>query len=111
MKKLYVIAVLAIGGVLIFRGATKHHIDGSNRLATMGTGKVEIGFRKIRYSEGDRYIEFGFDYTGEGQVVVYIPSAERWARGMPDWAKARRDEILPDVKQACARMKPIYEEY
>jgi hypothetical protein len=47
----------------------------------MNISKVEIGFRRIRYSEApDRYLEFGFDYD-RTQIVVYIPGAERWERG------------------------------
>ena len=45
--------------------------------------KVEIGFRKIRYSDGpDRVIDFGFDYS-ETEIVIYIPTAERWEREEP----------------------------
>jgi len=80
----------------------------------MNTSKVEISYRRVRYSEAsDRYIDFGYDYD-KRQILVYIPTADRWEREKPAWARERRTEIVGEVKKTCdAKMtpKPIYEEY
>jgi hypothetical protein len=76
--------------------------------------KVEIGYRQIRYSDGpDRHIDFGYDYN-RAEIVVYIPTVDRWEREKPGWARGRRGQIVGEVKTTCdAKMKPkpIYEEY
>ena len=80
----------------------------------MTGSQVDIHFRRIRYSEAnDRYIDFGYDYNSN-EIVVYIPTLERWEREKPAWAKGRRSEIVGEVKSTCdgtLRPKPIYEEY
>jgi len=106
--------VLGLILVLIYSKGTS---SGSSRIFGVNgvsTSKVEIGHRRIRYSEAsDRYIDFGYDYN-EREIVVYIPAADRWEREKPEWARGRRTEIVGEVKTTCnAKMKPkpIYEEY
>lgn len=84
-----------------------------SRRNSVSASKVEIHYRRIRYSEAsDRYIDFGWDYTPT-EVIVYLPSAKRWEREYPSWAKGRRSEIIGEVKRVCDKemvRKPIYEE-
>ena len=42
-----------------------------------------------------------------GKEAVYFPSAERWTRDAPAWAKSRRDEILAALREWCGARIPL----
>jgi hypothetical protein len=107
----YVGVVLAF---ILFRVCDRDAASMNRGVSGVNASRVEISYRRVRYSEAsDRYIDFGYDYD-KRQIVVYIPTVDRWKREKPAWAKERRAEIVGEVKRICdAKMtpKPIYEEY
>lgn len=114
----YFIPTAVVAVALLIRAACGHEVTAASKRIQEAGGmkgsKVDITFRRIRYSEGsNRFIDFGYDYNAK-EIVVYIPSPSRWEREKPIWAKARRTEIVGEVKRACdasLKPKPIYEEY
>jgi hypothetical protein len=74
-------------------------------------GKVEVGFRVIRYTEPAGQIQLGWEYFPDEPPVAYVPSARRWRAEMPDWARDRRDEIFPVIQRETSHMKFVWEEY
>jgi hypothetical protein len=75
------------------------------------SGKVEVRFRVIRYSEPAGFIELGWEPLEGQPPVAYAPSLRRWRAEMPDWARNRRDEILPEIKRQTRHMNFTWEEY
>ena len=61
--------------------------------------KVELGFRIIGYREGDRLLKFDREPGGTNPLaLVWVPSPKLWHETMPEWARARRREILSRVR-------------
>lgn len=78
-----------------------------------GAGKYDllIAFRYIKYMEGKDSIEFQVDPGLKVPTVIHIPSAKRWEREIPEWARNRRDEILGRIKEKTIHIKPEFKEY
>jgi hypothetical protein len=51
----------------------------------------------VIYWEGDRGFSFDAGW-GVTPSVLYVPSASIWAEAMPDWLRARRDEVLERLR-------------
>lgn len=64
--------------------------------------RVKLGPTRLQYFEGENslvlYTEPARDREGF-YYIVYVPTPERWARTMPEWARYRREEILADIKR------------
>jgi hypothetical protein len=74
--------------------------------------KVEVGFRFIKYTEGDNDLTLDWEPAGEGKPpIAYVPSERLWNIEMPDWAKGRREEIMRTIKAETAHMKFVWQEY
>ena len=52
------------------------------------------------YHEADRSLTFYFD---RGTRTVYVPSNRKWEEQMPEWAKARKLEILENIRKRLGR--------
>jgi hypothetical protein len=80
------------------------------RKATVA-GKVKVNWRVIRYTEGDDFIELGWEPIEGEPPVAYVPSARRWRAEMPEWACDRRDAIMAEIKRETRHMNFRWEEY
>jgi hypothetical protein len=54
----------------------------------------------VKYVEGGETIElYLYLYNNNDyDPIIYIPSSGKWQEIMPDWAKARREEIMSRVR-------------
>jgi len=61
---------------------------------------VHVSFKYIRYSEGERHIEFDREPSGDAATpaIIWFPSPKRWREEVPDWAQERRKEILARLR-------------
>jgi hypothetical protein len=41
-----------------------------------------------------RSLEFPLEYAGRGEYDIHIPGEGAWRKGMPDWARDRRAEVV-----------------
>lgn len=68
---------------------------------TDDTFTIERQFKYVRYSEGDRSLEFDREPSATGEpTLVWFPSPKLWRETMPVWAHARRRQILSRVRAA-----------
>ena len=74
-------------------------------------GKVDVGFRVIRYTEPTGQIQLGWEYFLDEPPVAYVPTARRWRATMPEWARDRRDEVFPVIQRETRQMNFVWEEY
>lgn len=66
---------------------------------TDDTFKVERGFKTIIYHEGDRLLKFDREPGGTNPLaLVWVPSPKLWRESVPEWARARRREILSRMR-------------
>jgi len=70
-----------------------------------------ISFRYIKYMEGKNALEFQVDPGLKTSSVIHIPSAEAWKKGLPEWARHRREEILDRIKKKSAHLDCVWQEY
>ena len=71
---------------------------------------VDVGYKFITYSENGRKIIFDVEPMENDKPILYIPSSQRWAVEMPDWAQGRRDEIVERVMNDCRHIPYVVEE-
>lgn len=57
-------------------------------------GGAEAG--SVTYNEGGKLLDLYFDRL---KRIVYVPSDAKWKSVMPDWAKARKVEIMKRIKK------------
>lgn len=53
-----------------------------------------LDWRALTYQEGSRHLTLQVEPMIQGACRVYVPSEAAWQRQAPEWARARRAEIL-----------------
>ena len=110
-RELFLIVGCSTAAVLVVGGPTSRWLDGlALHAGAKGQPKVRVGFRYIRYSEGDDCLELDWEPTSHGNIA-YVPSERLWKTIMPDWAMNRRDEIMRSIKAETTHMKFVWQEY
>jgi hypothetical protein len=61
-------------------------------------GNAEGG--DVVYHEADRFLTFYFDREAR---TIYVPSNRKWEEQMPEWAKARRLEIMENIRKRLGK--------
>ena len=60
---------------------------------------VQVSFKHIRYSEGERYLDFDREPGGQATpAIIWFPRPKRWRETVPAWAQERRGEILTRIR-------------
>ena len=66
-------------------------------LTVRGYYAMTVSTRSLRYEERAPFLVRSFtlqlEHTEPGQWELFVPNEEVWARTVPEWAQARRDEI------------------
>jgi hypothetical protein len=57
------------------------------------------GVWRITYTEPAGSLALSFE-LGMPRDILYVPTQERWAATMPDWASGRRDQIITRIRAA-----------
>ena len=68
--------------------------------------RIHASWRFIRYEEGADSLVLTVEPImglSETEAIIYVPTAERWKREMPEWARERREEILARIKADNSR--------
>lgn len=63
-----------------------------------GSWAAQMGWRYVAYREGDEAISLSIEAMARRADLVYVPDAGKWKQAAPEWARARRAEILGRLK-------------
>jgi len=69
-----------------------------NKIFKVKVKKAIMGWKFIKYIDGDKAIMFVIEPMVGVPDLVYLPDAESWKSYAPDWAKNRYLEIISYVK-------------
>ncbi|MBU3112714.1 hypothetical protein [Clostridium lacusfryxellense] len=69
-----------------------------NRIFKGKDKKAVMGWRFIKYTQGDKAIIFGIEPMVGTADLVYLPDEESWKNCAPDWAKNSYKEIISYIK-------------
>jgi hypothetical protein len=104
-SELYMVAVvlgiLVLIGFLARRKSLKDlGLHGKPNLTPVGGDDwtAEMGWRYVRYVEGNDAVNFQIEPMVKGGDIVYVPGEAIWRENAPYGARHRRDEILERLK-------------
>ncbi|MBC7692504.1 MAG: hypothetical protein H7222_12135 [Methylotenera sp.] len=83
---------------LVFKAASE-----TEKVQTAAEPTLEMGYRYVRYSQGGSSIELTIEPMMGEADLIYIPDDSSWTRTAPNWARARKSEILEKILKTAWR--------
>ena len=107
MGRALLIGTLIAAGATATLGAARLGLSALRRSASLPVPaekqrRVTVGPTRLRYFEDDNILTLSAEPARDRDgyyTIVYVPSATKWLKEMPEWCRHRRGEVLAEIKR------------